>query len=339
MSFFKITADVKRYINIDVNMKFDKLKPSILDAAEHFIKPLLGNQFHDELTTAYTTATTVDELSVDIKALLPYIQRAHAYYTAYLMVDEIGVQVGDLGIQQQSNANSQPAPAWKIAKLVMKYITSADAAADKLLEYLEENASPTKYGTWYGDIIANTAMTGCIVYKTSVASKYIDIRGNRRVFLRLKKRITDIEGSYVKRLICKDQYEEIVTQLKTGSLTNTNAKLVALLEPIISKRALYLTLPSLAISIEAQGIMMYSSNDSVIQKQTAGNEEKKQLMVSLKEGDFGYEADEAELDAFLTENIQSFPLISASPCWASKPSDGNITWGPDNHCSDKHFSV
>jgi hypothetical protein len=337
---FKTTAEVKKYINIDVNMKFDKLRPSIEEAELRFIVPLLGDAFYTAFLTDYAAASTIpDDLTADNQALLPYIQRALAFYTAYMMVDEIGVQVGDLGVQQQFNANSQPAPAYKVNRLTMKYITSADVAADDLLEYLEEEASPSKYGEWYSDPVANTAMTGTIVYKTSIASRFIDINHSRRVFLRLKKRIKDIESTYVKRLICKDQYSEIISQLQTGTVTLINERLIEKLQPIISKKALFLTLPSIAISIEAEGLTIYSSNDTVVQKQIATAAEKQQLMLSLKDGDFGYEADEAELDAFLKENIADYPLIEDSPCWTSRSEDGTVKYKVDNDSCNKHFSV
>jgi hypothetical protein len=336
---FKSTAEVKKYINIDVNMKFDKLKPSIEDAERRFIVPLLGDAFYQEFNAAYTAAVTVpDNLTDDEKNLLPFIQRALAFYAGSLMVDEVGVQVGDLGIQQQFNSNSQPAPQAKVQRLIFKYITGADLAAEELLEYLEVNASGAKYATWHASDY-NTRLSGCIVYKTSIASKYIDINDSFRIFQRLKKRIKDIEASYVKRQICQPQYDQIVDQLRAGTLTEANTMLVEKLEPIIAKRSLYLTLPSLSISVEPEGIMMYSINDSIVSKQIASAESKKQLMFSLKEGDNGYEADEAELDAFLQENIADYPLIAESACWTSKPEDGTIKFKPDNDSCNKHFSV
>lgn len=336
---FKSTDEVKKYINIDVNMKFDKLRPSIAEAELRFMVPLLGKTFYDAFTTAYTGAETIEDLSSDYQELLPYIQRPLAYYAAYLMVDEVGVSVGDLGVQQQYSQQSQPAPAYKVHRLTMKYIVSADHAADELLEFLEANATSSKYQQWFADIDANTAMTGSIVYKTAIASRHIDINHSRRVFLRLKKRINDIERSYVKRLICNDQFEELVTQLQTGSVSPTNAKLIAKLEPIIAKKALYLTLPHMAVSVEGEGLTMYSSNDTVVQKQLASENEKRHLMDALKSGDLGYESDEAELIAFLKENIGDYPLIASSPCWTGLPNDGTMKWAPSNHPSNKHFSV
>jgi hypothetical protein len=340
MALFRTIDEVRQYVKLDVNLKFDKLKPSIDEAQEQYLKPLLGNEFYEEFKTAYEGAANVpDDLSADNKALLPYIQRSLAYYACFLAIDELGASVGDLGIQQSFNQNSQPAPSYKVNALKVKYITAGDRNADKLLEYLELNATSSKYQTWFEDENANTARSGLIVYKTAIASKYVDINESRRVYLRLRKRITDIEQQYVKRLICSDQYDALVTQLKAGTVTAENKKLIDKLEPIISKKALYLTLPSLAISVEAEGIVLYSSNDSVIQKQTATTEDKKALAYHLRDGEFGYLSDESTLTNFLEGNIADYPLISASPCWTSKPEDGEISWKVENDPCNKHFSV
>src|SRR5690606_8363341 len=136
--------------------------------------------------------------------------------SVYLSVETIGVQMGSSGIKQSFALNPQPAPRWKIRDLQASLVPKGDRFAAWLLEYLEENASPTKYGAWYADMDANTRMSGLSVYSTTVASRYIDINQSRRLFLRLKKRIQQIESSYIRSLICGDQYAELVTQLQTG---------------------------------------------------------------------------------------------------------------------------
>src|SRR5918993_310759 len=112
MALFRTTEEIRQYIAIDVNMKFDTLKPS------------LGNSFYAAFVADYAGAAVVPtNLTADNQLLLPFIQRALAFYAAFLCIDEVGVTVGDLGIQQQFNQNSQPAPAFKVNALKMKYIT------------------------------------------------------------------------------------------------------------------------------------------------------------------------------------------------------------------------
>lgn len=337
MAFFKTTEEVTTYLKLDVNMKFLKLLPSIVDAEDQYIKPLLGDAFYEELKLQYDGGS----LSPDNVILLPYIQRPLAYYAMVVLGDELGVNIGDLGIQQAANLNSQPAPQQKVSNLKFKYITSADRTADALLEFLEKNATGGKYAAWFNDPNANTVKSGLIVYKTSIASKYIDINESRRVYLRLRKRIVDIEKGYVGRLLCSDQYAELVEQIKLGTLTDKNKALVEKLEPFISKKALYLTLPSIAIAVEAEGLVLFSSNDSVVSKEVAGTEEKKMLASSLREGDFGYEHDEQALIGFLNANIDDYPLVKNSPCWENNPasSGADTQWRAMNSPCFKHYST
>jgi hypothetical protein len=269
--------------------------------------------------------------------ILPYVQKALAYYAFYLGAESIGVQVGDQGIQQSSSQNSQPAPRWKIRDLKTSYLQKADMHAEVLLQYLEENAGPAKYASWFADIDANTAMSGLIVHGVRVASKYIDIGNSRRVFLKLKKRIKQIEALYIKKIICGDQYEELVTQLQTDSLTAANESLIEVLEPVISKKALYETLPSIRISVTPEGIHLISINDSTTQQMSASDKEINDLKCSLKEGDLGYLQDEETLKKFIADNIADYPMISASPCYSTEPL--NSRYVADNDPCNKHFSV
>jgi hypothetical protein len=340
MALFKTTAEFAKYVKIDINMKFDKLKPYIDDAQEKYLTPLLGEQFYQEIVNFYDGVTPPPRADNDL--VMPYIQRTLTFYSLFVMGDDMGVNIGDLGIQQSFNLNSQPAPYNKVANLKWKYIVTADRTADSLLEYLEANASLTKYAAWFNDPKANTAKSGLIVYKTSIASRYIDINESRRVYLRLRKRIRDIETTYIKRLLCADQYDEIIAQLQSGNVSDANQTLIDKLAPYISKKALFLSLPSLTISVEPEGLMIYSSNDSVVSKEAASIEEKKILAASLKEGDFGFAHDEQEIISFLNANIETYPLIKNSECWASNPaSQGNSTtqWRGLNAPCFKHYSA
>lgn len=336
----KSTDELRQYIPVDENLDFATISPSVEEAEQLFIKDLLGAYYpiYQGLYDAYYAALPA-AATEPLASLMPYVQRALAYYTMFLSVENIGVSVGDLGIQQQSGQNSQPAPRWKVRALQLKYLTQADRFADQLLKFLEDNATDSLYEEWFEDPIANTKMSGSIVYSTAIASKYIDINESRRVFLRLKKRIAEIEQHNVKRLICKEQYDELVTQIKTGSLTAANNSLIAMLEPYISKRSLYLTLPSLAVQVSHEGITMFSSNDSVVTDQLAGAKEKEELMRSLKDAEWnGYEADDDKIRHFIEDNIADYPLIEASPCWTAK-ADPGPKFIPDNDCDNKHFSV
>lgn len=330
---FLTTEELKKYIAADAGMRFETLKGFIQEATLLYIVDELGEAQLTTLQAAYTdgSGTPAD---ADLSALLPYVQRPLAYYAMYLAVDQLAVNVGDGGITESNSQNSNPAPKDKRDSLKAHYLRQADLHIEKLLAYLEANASPTKYNEWYSSS-AYTGADGAILNTVTQADQHIDINSSRRIFKRLKKRSLRIERSTIKRLIGPDQYDELITQIKTDTLKNsaTNLALVALLYPIIAKKALYETLPSMRVSITDDGIKLISGVTALLTSQ-----EMKALMLMLKEGDTGFEADMAELNQYIADNIDSYPLIKASTAYTNKPDPGPRR-PPANSPDSKHFSV
>lgn len=338
MALITTIAEIKKYLAIDANTKIATMQPFIDEAEILFIIPLLDQAFYDELIADYDPV--LSNMTADNQAVMPFIQRAESYYMAFLAINQIGINFGDMGVQQQRVENSEPAPLWKVGNLKMNYIKSADIHSEKLLEFLELNATVSKYNAWY-ESDANTRTQGFMVYNTTIASLYTDIDGSRLIFLRMKKRIVKVEQEYISKIICQDQYDELVIQIKSDSITATNQLLIDKIRPLVSKYALYLTLPSIRVTISAQGITLYSSTDGFTRNEIAQvvrKDEMKQLMDSLRIEPFGFEADERELRQFFEDNIDDYPLIKASPCHTIETEPGP-TWQPENNADNKHFIV
>jgi len=341
MILFKTIDEFRKHVTVDANMHFELLAPFIKDGQDLYIKDLLGEDFFNiilEDYNAHTDAEGADTgMDADNLVLLPYIQKSLAYYAAFLALPHLGASLGSSGVQEQFGSNSRPAPRYKIRDLQLQYINQGDRFADKLLEFLEDEASGSKYAVWFSSE-ANTAIEGIIVYSTAIASRHVEIHDSRRLFLRMKKRIKDIEKNDVIDMLCTAQYGELVTQIKGGTLTDANKELIALLEPYIAKKALYLTVPTVRVSITDEGVTLHSSNDSVVQKTAASRDDIKDLLCSLKDGDYGYLVDYEKVTDFLRDNIATYPLVGDSECWNEKyPTDP--TYRVDNDPCNKHFSV
>lgn len=339
MSLFKTTAELKQHITVDANMVFGTMLPFINDAEKQYIIPIIGQALFDEINTQYQANT----LSANNILLLPYIQKPLAYYAQLLSLNEIAVNVGDQGIRENMQGDySMPAPRWKQEKLELQVMSKADRQADTLLQYLEINATALIYPLWFSNATLNTKMSGVIVYNTAIASTYIEINNSRRIFLRLKKYIKDIEGSIIKKLIGKDQYDLLVTHLKAGggAVTADEALLIALLEPIISKRALYTAIPLMRVTLgDGGGLFLFSGLDDLFKLgKYADASEIKSIQKNLREPDFGYESDEQELKQYIDDNIAQYPLIKASTAYTSK-ADPGPNYIPVNDSINKHFSV
>jgi hypothetical protein len=406
MSLITTIAELKQYILIEDNAKIKTLQPFIDQAEQLYIIDLLGKDFYDEFLPLYigSVASSPVALSDDNKKLLPYIQRCQSYYAQLLAIDQLSVTFGELGIRVHRSEDSDAASDRKTEKLQVGALKNGDIHADKLLEFLEQNATPnpteiewtdaltfkldgsgdgkfciqpdtddkvrywqTKiddninnqpptdplvdedanwieipagvYTTWYSST-ANTKNSGFIIYSTAIASKHIDIGTSRRLFIKLRAKIQDVEKRIIPKLVSPEQYAELVDHLKANTLTDQNKALIELVEPIVCKRALYMQLPFLSISVAADGLWLYSDFNQLRDRWfLATDDDEDDLRCHLKdEKDFGYLADEQRLRAFMLDNIEDYPKIKASSIYTVQPKPGP-TFQPHNCPDNKHFIV
>ncbi len=345
MPLIKTIAEFKKYIAIDANTKWASIEPFVKEAEQLYLVPLLGKEFYAEFLALYEASVQTEgpvALDSNNTKLLPYIQRPLAYYTQLHAIIHLAASFGDMGSRQARNENSDPSPRWLQEKISGQALKNGDIHADALLQFLEENGDVGVYETWV-ESDANTLTSGLIVYGTAIASKHIDINDSRRVYLKLRNKIKEIESRSVPKLIGKEQYEELLEQLKDldpEALTEANALLVTKLEPIIAKRALYLQLPFMRVQINESGIFIYSGQDDLVQLgQLASDADVKMLRQQLMDAkEFGYLADELELKQFILDNIDDYPLIKASTVYTVQPDPGP-TWQPSNDPDNKHFIV
>jgi hypothetical protein len=171
-----------------------------------------------------------------------------------------------------------------------------------------------------------------------VASKYISINNSRRVFLSIRNKIREIEQRSIPKLIGAGQYAELVAQLRANNVSANNALLIAKLEPIISKQALYMQLPFMRVQVGDNGIFMYSQTDEIFKNLLASPADIKLLQQRLKEGDFGFDSDIEELRQFLLDNIDNYPLVKSTGVYTSRPVPGPTWQTLDPLPDDKYFA-
>jgi hypothetical protein len=343
MSLITTIAEFKKFVDIDVNAKIDKsLGPYINEAEQLYLVDLLGQAFYDEFVAAYKASVdpSPTPLSADNLLLQPYIQRCVAYYAKFLAIPNLSVTFGDMGVRVHRGEDSDAAARWLIEKLQLECLKNGDTHADKLLEYLENNATNSKYATWFASD-ANTKKSGYIVYSTAIASQHINISRSRRIFLQLRNTMRDVESKYIIKLIGQAQYDELVAELKAGTVSPDNAKLIDRIQPIVSKRALHIRLPFLRVSIQSDGIWLYSDTNAELRDRgfLAAEEDIDELQCELKDNEItGFLSDEEELRQFILSNIETYPLIKATGVYTVLPDPGP-TWTPKNERETKFFSV
>ncbi|MCZ8353958.1 MAG: hypothetical protein O9340_04435 [Cyclobacteriaceae bacterium] len=344
MKLITTIDELSKYVAIDENSSINNFAPYIEEAEELYLKELLGDDFIQDLAIVYTTASgNISAMPAAYQALFPKVQRALAYYTLVLAIPHITLSVGNMGLRETAGFDSSNvAPRWKEEKLQLHCIYQGDLHAEKMLEQLEKNAGVSTFSAWFNSDY-NTINSGTLVYNTSIASQYIPINKSRRVYLKLKQTIQQLEKRYLPKLIGKEQYDELVVQLKTGGINNPTANnklLIKFLEPIIAKRALYEQIPFMQLSIQGDGIWLYSDVKEIQKKDyLASVSQAKNMRTQLMEGQLGFLTDEEDLRQFLLDNIDNYPLVKVSGVYTARPVPGPTWRAPEPEPDSKYLAI
>ncbi len=330
MALLKTIEEIKKYVAIDANTDIESILPYIEDAEEQFIKDLISEPMYEAISTQYNADPQT--LSAEYLALLPYIHRSLAHYAMFLWVNVGGVSLSDTGINTHTSNNSMPAPQWRVDKLEKSLLLSGDTHAEKLLQYLEGHK--TDYPLWTASA-AYTLTTGLFINSAMDFSRFVTISDSRRLFLKLKPYIEYAEQLKIKKLICKDLFAELKTQIEGNTLTAANIELLNKIRPLVARLALLKAIPELRITIGEKGIYIVSYSDSINSKAAASDTQVKALIMNLTEMAGAYTED---IKALLENDIDNYPLYRDSPCYTSRPDPGP-SFIPENDGCNKHFSV
>ena len=151
-------------INLAFNRKVnhEKITESVIQAAQYkYIRPVLGDDLYDAIlddvnAAAYTTLT-------------PYIKQALAWWTKYLALPELFVEITDTGVKQIQGENSVNVTDQRFIELRENIRTIAETKLKELTEFLYDNQSD--YSDYYHGKNVDAEITiagGIIMEETNV---------------------------------------------------------------------------------------------------------------------------------------------------------------------------
>lgn len=127
---------------------FIRIKPEMVKVEDFFIKPNLGIAYFNELKSAILS----DNLSIDDKITLDYIQKAVAYFTAGKSLENGLVEVGPDGIFINSFTDGvrskQQAQDRRIQNAAIQAMQDGHAYIRQMKTFLNKNASNIRYQTY-----------------------------------------------------------------------------------------------------------------------------------------------------------------------------------------------
>jgi hypothetical protein len=262
MSLIQTIDQVKAFSSIlNASANLDMLKPYLSDSEVLFIRLAVGREFLADL------ATKLDSTDENWKTALSLTRKPLVLYALYLAIDEIGVSLSGQGVQVASSPTNTPAPQFKVMNSKQNLMSRANAALDDLLELLELNKKTfTSYKGSDVDLLISNA---------AEFSKYVDIRGSRRVFLAMIPIIRSIESKFIKPILSDGLFAKLKSALQGSSdLSEDYNSLMELIKPALAHLAMARSLDEISIDVLDWGVFANAESTftNIMTKQTANRD-------------------------------------------------------------------
>lgn len=98
-------------------------------------------------------------------------------------------------------------------------------------------------------------MTITLLISEQTVKDLLPISENIKINTALRQKIWDAQVQYIKPLICKDLYDELITQKQTNTLTPNNLLLLDQIQPALAYYSLFLFLPQSWARVREQGVV------------------------------------------------------------------------------------
>ncbi|MEA5257172.1 DUF6712 family protein [Arcicella aquatica] len=206
--------ELRKYLGRAVNASFEieSLQPFIELAEDEYLKKGLGLVYFNELNNQVNGTGSV-QLSANNAFILPYIQRALAFYTYHLYLPYAIGNDGDNGLQETETDTTKPARIGVLEKRQRATIENASKAMETVLELLF--AEPNKYPTFWGSAFGIAFKKSWFGTAEQLSNALPLVDCSYRLLLTLNKYFVWAETARLQQIVGI----EIMTMLKNYHLT------------------------------------------------------------------------------------------------------------------------
>jgi hypothetical protein len=301
------------YPDINQNMSWAEMLPTVRTAAEQWLVPFVGEELYADMVSKVTTNAT---LSAEQGRTLELMRDALANYTVYKKMPDKAATVAALGVVQNTpDGGSQPASQWAFREKRLAALANADSALDRLLAYLEKQTA-TYFDLWKTSSAA-TYKRADFFGNTLELGEYLNIKESRRSFVSIVPFLRRAEQNRVKAVLCDTLYDSVVSA-PTATL---NAPLVPYIKEAVAYLGAAVAVPHHRVVVDGDGFRVVSQTDGFEDRRNLTNSVHESAVGSLieaytKQG----EAALARLLKYLEDNLAVYPDYENSDC-RKKPAE------------------
>jgi len=293
-------AEFQEFILTESLESIDYLRPHLEEAIEEFVLPYLGKPQYQQLIQRYDNeAIESDSLEADF---LRHVQKVAVLFAHYTAIPELILHLSAAGFQ---NPDHQARIAkWQKEGIEASYKTKGYKALDRLLIFLEENA--TQFPKWKESKGFQTTREFFIT-SAEEFHQFVNINRSRLVFNKLASSMRYVEQHLLKPVLGDNLFDLVKYQFQHNRLDEFNVRLVPYLKEALAWLTFEEGILNIVTEIGYQGIVQ-------IPEVTP---EREQIKLSLVDRLRNKSKSRGEqmlflLKEFLQDNVRDYPFFEYS---------------------------
>ena len=305
--------EIRNFLPVSQASLFEGVAPSIKNAENNYLIPLIGEQLYQYLDNHYHytiehqfEGSGLDEITY---GLIEKIQCAVIHLAYWTGFDILNAHITDSGFKRIENESVKGLYKYQEDNLKSYLRTTGFNQLDLVLEFLEnhiDSFEDYKYSDNY------TRFKAMLVSTTEQFNEVVFINRSRLTFLRVKTHLKYIEESLIRSIIG----EVLLKKIKDELLNDSPAERIFNLLPLIRKPLIFL---ATALLLEESGADLsdnglYFQSSKVVgmnsTEYSPANENRIKILVTrYRESGNGYLD---QLRVFLTDNQAMYPEVNPS---------------------------
>lgn len=209
-SFNERAEEFKRYLPVNINLRFETVASHIALCEETYIRPLLGNELFGRMVSYYNDHPSLDVVCDDEK-LIEKVRFALVRLAIWKGYDVISANISDVGVSAEVDKENR-LYRYQEENIKKSLKNEGFDYLDNVLEYLEKNSGEFHEFASSGYML-DSAQT--LIRNTRLFHDCYNIGGSRLVFLKMRQYIRDVELIELQHRVGVSFYQNLLTADET----------------------------------------------------------------------------------------------------------------------------
>ena len=204
--FNEHAEEFKRYLPVNINLRFETVASPLALCEETYLRPLLGSGLFNRMATYVENHPTLASGDSDC-TLIEKTRFALIRLAIWKDYDIIAANISDTGVSAEVDKENR---LFRYQEDNLKRTLKEEGFnyLDNILEFLEENSQEFSEFAQSGYVLESSKS---LIRNTRMFNTYYNIDNSRLVFLKMRHYIRDVELIELQHRIGREFYQELLT--------------------------------------------------------------------------------------------------------------------------------